>query len=65
MALLFGIDAAIRTSIVRAMQALQLNRKENTMETTEQKNETTLIVPRCLSALPENIEEILKQFEEQ
>lgn len=47
------------------MQALQLNRKENTMETTEQKNETTLIVPRCLSALPENIEEILKQFEEQ
>lgn len=35
------------------------------METNEQRNDTTLIVPRCLSALPANIEEILKQFAEQ
>jgi len=32
------------------------------METTTQKNEPTLIVPRCLTALPSNIEEILEQF---
>lgn len=31
----------------------------------QNKEDTTLIVPRCLSSLPINIEEILKHFEQQ
>lgn len=31
----------------------------------QNKEEITLIVPRCLSSMPLNIEEILKSFEQQ